>query len=203
MIAKIAVVLAVIAVVHCGEDAPPPKAHTYNVPVVSKVSYPGPAQTKSVETYSAPSIEKTTTITRTITAPINAPAERQVAYSAPAAPVLRSAGYAPALAAPLGFASPLSYGGQGLGLGLATTYSAPALGYSLGGPGLAFAAAPAYAAPVAYAAPIAYQAAPVAAYGAPAASYGAPAASYGAPLSAPSDSYGAPAAEAPAAKGGY
>jgi len=79
MFSKVAVVaLAIFAVAQAGQEAPPAKAVTYNVPSVAKVSYPGPTVTKSVETYSAPSIEKTTLITRTITAPLNAPAVKVV-----------------------------------------------------------------------------------------------------------------------------
>lgn len=176
------------------DDVPAPRSVTYNVPATSQVSYAGAGTHKSVETYSAPSIEKTTTITRTITAPINAPAERHVAYSAPSAPILRAAPVA--FAAPAGFASPLSYGGFGGGLGgigLATTYSAPSLGYSLGGgPAVAYAAAPA----VAYAAAPSYQyaAAPLAVAAPVSTSYGAPAVS---------TSYGAPAPAAQPASGGY
>lgn len=128
MFSKVAVFVTVFAVVFAGQEPPPPKVHTYNVNQVAKVQYPGPQVAKQVETYSAPSIEKTTTITRTITAPLNAPQGRTVAYASPS-PVIKAA--APAvLAVPQQFA-----------------YAAP--GYAHGP---AAYAAPAYAAaPVAYA----------------------------------------------------
>ncbi|CAG7831890.1 unnamed protein product, partial [Allacma fusca] len=72
-------------------------------------SYPGPTVTKSVETYSAPSIEKTTLITRTITAPLNAPPVKSVTYSAPAAPV---AAVAAAPVAAVAAAPGIAYGAQ-------------------------------------------------------------------------------------------
>jgi len=163
-----------------GHEAPQPFVHTYNAPTFAKVAYPGPTVTKNVETYSAPSIEKTTTITRTITTPINAPNIASVHYDAPAAPVFAAApvahvaavGYAGHGYAGHGFAghgyagavAPFAAGfGFDGGIGGQTIYNAPSLGYNVGYGAPAVVAAPAVAA---YAAPAF---APVAAYGAPAA----------------------------------
>ncbi|ODN04133.1 hypothetical protein Ocin01_02543 [Orchesella cincta] len=157
MFSKVAFVATLFAVAHAGHEAPPAKAHAYSVPSVAKVSYPAPTITKSVETYSAPSIEKTTTITRTITAPLNAPPVKSIQYSAPPAPVVvkssptlyaaPSFGAAPGVLSQKGYSAPavlsvqsLGYGAQPLfaayaapqGLNLATTYGSPSLGYSLG-----------------------------------------------------------------------
>jgi len=192
MYSKVAIFLALFAIAQAkpapGVEAPPPKVHTYNIPSVAKVSYPGPHVTKSVETYSAPSIEKTTTITRTITAPLNAPNVQSVQYSAPAVPAYGGpvAAYGGPVAAGIGYAHgpaigyaagpAIGYaagpvkgynvptlslgfpaGGPSLaahtpgagygGIGFATLYASPSLGYSLGGPA-AYAAAPAAVAAV-------------------------------------------------------
>lgn len=150
MNSKVAIFVALFALAYAkpkpGQEAPPPKVHTYNVPSVAKVAYPGPQVTKSVETYSAPSIEKTTTITRTITAPLNAPNVQSVQYSAPAAPVV---------AAPAAVAAPIAFGGPGIGGGFG--YGAPGYGGFAGyaaGPAFAgYAAGPAYGAVKGYSVP--------------------------------------------------
>lgn len=52
-IQQVVIVLALFTVAHSapkpGQEAPPPKVHTYNVPSVAKVAYPGPTVTKNVE----------------------------------------------------------------------------------------------------------------------------------------------------------
>jgi len=114
MLAKLAVLFTFVYLAQAGNEAPPPKIHSYSVPQLAKVAYPAPTVHRTVETYSAPSIEKTTTIVRTITAPINAPAERSVRYHGPGGPEVGVAQQVAHVAPAVQYAPALQFGQAGL-----------------------------------------------------------------------------------------